>query len=189
MKEELEKASAEFTGDALSLVESFEIRSPLELKFAEDERAFVKKQWADYEVKRKKATGPLNESLREINGWFKPVQTALKNLEQIWNDKLLTYAREQAQERQRLLVAAQTASEPAVMREALIAASEAAPQNEKTTYIDHWVWEITEEADIPREYMSPDPSKINAIVSELKGTAKIPGVRVFNQPYVKSKRT
>ena len=47
---------------------------------------------------------------------------------------------------------------------------------------EDWCFEISNEALIPREYLSVDEIKIRGVVRALKGETKIPGVRVFSKP-------
>lgn len=42
-----------------------------------------------------------------------------------------------------------------------------------------WKFRIVNEAMIPRQYLSPDPVKIGAVVRACKGTTSIPGVEVY----------
>jgi hypothetical protein len=42
-----------------------------------------------------------------------------------------------------------------------------------------WKFEITDAAQIPREYLVVDEARIRKVVQALKGDAKIPGVRVY----------
>lgn len=42
-----------------------------------------------------------------------------------------------------------------------------------------WEFEITSEAELPREYLKPDLTRIGQVVRALKDQAKIPGVRTF----------
>lgn len=51
---------------------------------------------------------------------------------------------------------------------------------EGVSYRENWQFEIVDAAAIPRDYLCPDLSKIGKVVKALKGTAAIPGVRVFD---------
>lgn len=42
-----------------------------------------------------------------------------------------------------------------------------------------WTFEIVNVAEIPREYLLPDEKKIGGLATDLKGDAKVPGVRFF----------
>lgn len=44
---------------------------------------------------------------------------------------------------------------------------------------ENWDFEIVNEAEIPREYLIPDVTKIRGVVKKLKGNTNIPGIRVF----------
>ena len=85
---------ADDLAEAVAMVADFKIASlnapdhAETLAFAEESRALTKAQWAEYEEKRTSVTGPLNTALKTINGWFKPVQSCLKDMERLWNDKL-----------------------------------------------------------------------------------------------------
>jgi len=51
-----------------------------------------------------------------------------------------------------------------------------------------WRWEITEQDKIPREYLKVDDKKISAVVRALKKGALIPGIRVFSESTIASRR-
>ena len=42
-----------------------------------------------------------------------------------------------------------------------------------------WQFEVVDEKLVPREFMSPDPKKIGAVVRSQKKLANIPGVRIW----------
>lgn len=50
-----------------------------------------------------------------------------------------------------------------------------------------WKFEIVDASLLPREYLMPDQKKIGKVVTALKGSAKIPGVRVWKEvvPYTR----
>jgi hypothetical protein len=48
----------------------------------------------------------------------------------------------------------------------------------------NWKYRITDEAVIPREYLSPDPVKIGAVVRAQKSLARIPGIEVYPEESV-----
>lgn len=47
-----------------------------------------------------------------------------------------------------------------------------------------WHFEIENEALVPREFMMPDPKKIQGYVTAMKRDGKIPGVRIFSKKSV-----
>ena len=75
------------------------------------------------------------------------------------------------------------------IRESLIAASASVPQTTMNTFVDKWVFEITDPEKIPADFLCPDLKKIGAVVAQLKDKTAIPGVRAWNEMTVKQKAT
>jgi len=173
--------------DAIKEVGAYEIKDSSEAAFFEKELAATRTQWKHYESKRTEATKPLNAGLRKVNSWFKPVLTSLKSLEKTINDRLRVYRLEQAMESQRLLAAAQETLEPDIIRETMIAASEAVEDPGSATYIDKWSFRVEDPDLVPRAFLAPDLAKIRQAVAEGKGNCTIPGVLVFNEPTIRTK--
>lgn len=48
----------------------------------------------------------------------------------------------------------------------------------------NWKYRIVDESLIPREFLSPDPVKIGAVVRSQKGLARIPGIEVYSEDSV-----
>lgn len=55
------------------------------------------------------------------------------------------------------------------------------PKPEGLGFRDLWCFEITNEAQIPREFLMPDETKIGRVVRALMSSTNIPGVRVFSR--------
>lgn len=186
-KDQLAAEHAELS-KALELVREFEIGTDEDVSFAEESRALTKGQWKDYEEKRTAATKPINAALREINSWFKPVQTVLKAIENEWSRKLKEAHLRAQEERERLLEVADAAVEAEApageIRETLVAASESSLATSEVKFRDRWVFEITNPDLVPREYCCPDDRKIGQVVAAMKDQTKIPGVRAYNDPIV-----
>jgi cell envelope opacity-associated protein A len=175
-------------GEALALVQAFVIPPvgapdhPEALAFAEESRALTKEQWAAYEAKRTEVTKPLNAALKSVNSWFRPVQSALKDMEALWSRKIVDVAMAARAEQARLIEEARATEAPAVMRESLVAASESVIAPTTLTLRERWVFEVTDPAALPREYLCPDLAKIGAVVAALKDQHGIPGVAAKNDP-------
>lgn len=60
-------------------------------------------------------------------------------------------------------------------------AQQAAPKVGGISVPKVWIFEITDAALVPREYLVVDEKKIRGVVQALKGATSIPGVRVFEQ--------
>jgi hypothetical protein len=44
---------------------------------------------------------------------------------------------------------------------------------------DVWHYEVLDAAQVPREYLTVDHTKLGRVVRALKGAARIPGVRIW----------
>lgn len=51
-----------------------------------------------------------------------------------------------------------------------------------------WTYRIVDEEKIPREYLTPDHTKIGAVVRDLKDAAAIPGIEVYTEDAVAAGR-
>ena len=174
--------------EALPLIKAFAISTPDDVAFVETARTEAKTQWSKYEAERTKITKPLNAGIKAVNDLFRPVLSALKDVEALWSCKLIEAHQAKEAERAALLVEAQcTEATPEILRETLVAASDAHLETTQTTIIDRWVYEIVDVDKIPREYLCPNERMIGGIVAELKDKTHIPGVRVYNDPYTRSK--
>lgn len=177
----------EETDEALDFARGFEIVSAEDLELVEAARAEAKGKWKELEAKRQTVSKPLNEAIRAHNALFKPVLTALEALGKCWDDSLRAYRARCEAERAEAIAIAHAAEAPEEIREAVMIAAEAVPQNQGTMYIDHWVFEIEDESKIPREYLLPDLAKIGQVVKAMKESTSIQGVNAFNRPIVRGR--
>lgn len=173
--------------DAMPAIRAFVIDSPETAAFAEESRDLVKEQWEKYEAERTKITVPQNAALKAVNDLFRPVLTGLKQVETLWSSKILEARRAQEAERAALIAEARLEEAPEVLKNTLVAASTVVIPLARSTPIDHWVFEITDPDAVPRAFCSPDPTKIGATVAALKDHTAIPGVRAYNDPYLRRK--
>jgi len=156
-----------------------------------------------------------HEAHREALGQKKRAEAPLVEAEGIMKPRIAAYIneinRKRAEEEARLREEARKAEEEKRLQEAINA--EAAGQTEKAEEIlaapvsiarvrpiteapkvagvsiqKRWSYRIVDETKIPREYLSPDPAKINAVVREFKGETVIPGVEVFSEDTVAAGR-
>ena len=92
-------------------------------------------------------------------------------------------------EEERLLAEAIETGDESVLEEpveAPVVHVEAPPKVDGVSYVEHWTFEITDPASIPREYLIPDEKKIRQVVRVLKGDAKIAGVRIYAEKTVRA---
>lgn len=209
---ELLKKEREEGEEGLAEIRGFEIESAEDFAFVEEEIGLVKTQWSRLEERRTKATSKFERAMKEIksglaeiDSWFRPVQSTLKEIEKLWKTKLVKYKARQEEERQRLLEAARKKAEEqehpqafeaseeekqktaGAIRDDLVAAAEAIPESESVTFIDRWVFQVVDASLLPREFLCPDFTKIRDTAKTLKDKANIPGVRIWNEPIVRGK--
>lgn len=159
------------------------------------------------EEARVRITGPMNEALRQVNGQAKDAAAPWLASEQKIKRAMLAYSDEQdrlreeeqrrqneiaAKERKRLQDIADKAAakgqeakaEAFAERAATVVApvaQRAQPAVAGIAVPKVWTFEVTDESLIPREFLEIDFVKIRKVVGALKGSANIPGVRVFEQ--------
>lgn len=159
------------------------------------------------ETARVKVTGPLNEALKARNAEARETSQPLLDAEIKIKRALVVYSDEQdrlareeqrrqneiaEKERRRLQEISdraaakghETKAEQFQERAQAVTApiaQQAAPKVGGISIPKVWVFEITDEDLIPREYLVVDDTRIRRIVTALKGDTKIPGVRVFEQ--------
>lgn len=79
------------------------------------------------------------------------------------------------------------AIDEAAKAEATLAPAPVVPEAPKTQGLsmrDNWCFEVEDPAAVPREYFIIDEVKLGKVIRTLKGQITIPGVRIFNKPYV-----
>ena len=99
----LEAVRADAVSD-LPAVQAFVIRTQAEADFAAAQLKEFLRAADEIEAKRKRATDPLNSSIKEIRSWFKPAEdalgacaAALRGALQTWNVEQARKQREQFQ--------------------------------------------------------------------------------------------
>lgn len=159
------------------------------------------------EAARVKVTGPLNEALKARNAEARESAQPLLDAESKIKRAMIAFSDEQdrlareEQRRQNEIAAKeqkrlQEISDRAAAKGQANKAEEfqeraqsvvapvvqvAAPKVSGVSIPKVWVFEITDEDLIPREYLVVDETRIRRVVTALKGDTKIPGVRVYEQ--------
>jgi hypothetical protein len=167
----------------------------------------IKGSLATIEDARTRITKPLNDALRETNAQAKLAAAPFLADELVIKRAMIAYSDAQdrlreeqqrrdneaaAKEQRRLQEIADRAAAKGQEGKAEIfqeraqsvvapVAQQAAPKVGGISIPKVWVFEITDEDLIPREYMVVDETRIRRVVTALKGDTKIPGVRVFEQ--------
>jgi hypothetical protein len=142
---------------------------------------------------RKSATGPLYGVIRTVEGWFKPVVSALEASERhlksamgAWRLELDT--RERAA-REAAAVAAES-GDAGAMLEAINAANAASPDavDGRATVRFTWVIKRIAEDLLPDEWWTPDVARISALAEGDGEPPVIPGVIWEKVPHVGARR-
>jgi len=177
---------------ALRELDTFTVTSDEDSAFAADLIREVRAKHKELDDRRKEVTGPLNGTVKTINGWFKPALDALENAEKKLKAKVALYMTERekaAREALALAAAAQTAQEATA---ALAAAPAPAAMPQGVSMRTVWRWRVTDAQAVPREFCSPDAARIDA---ELRGALKdneappeIPGVEFFQEAQMAVRR-
>jgi len=177
----------------------------------------VKDLQKELEARRVSVTGPINEALRTINGWFKGPVEKLNQAERAYKGKMAAFelaeqdrirreqieadrrAKEEREEFERRALAALEKGNEKKAEELIHRAEEVVPALPETAPIKaagvsfgtKWDFKVTEAGRIPREYLVPDLAKIGQIVRALKNKemaeAQIPGITVFSSAQVSSR--
>lgn len=180
----------------LKELSSIELRTPDEITFAEGERKAARQAVKRWEDLRKSVGDYWRKGLEEINGLINPAVHGLKALDQSWSRainaakaNLAAEANTRSQEALQEAALAAEAGDSVKVHEYVVKASAeiAADDGSKDTYVDNWKFEITDPDKVPREYCCPDVRLIKETVKALRDSCVIPGVRVYNEPYARSK--
>lgn len=136
----------------------------------------AKRHIAEIEEQRKAFVNPLNQVVRGLNAFFKEPREIFEKLEESLKGKLEAYVASKNAANEAALQAAAAAPTAQVAQETLaVLAPVAPPSGVSIRYI--WKFEVTDPDLVPREYCSPDPSKLK----QADPGTPIPGVRFFQE--------
>lgn len=136
------------------------------------------------EDRRKEITVPINAALKSVNDLFREPRTRFESVEKLLKGKIASYLERKAAANVAAIQSAAAASTPERAAEHLaIVAAVAPPQGVSVRKV--WKFEITDPDAVPRCFCSPDPDKIRLVEPS---TAKIPGVRFYQEPVVAARR-
>jgi hypothetical protein len=185
---EAAKENVEF----LEVMKGYVIQSDEEFEDAAELLKVVKHKFKVLDEERTISVKPLNDEVKEINAWFKPALDRLKDCEAELKKIMGAYSLVKQQEQQRLLAEAAKAAEAALVTAtdpqasvmALVqqATAAQAPKVAGVSVSKVWKWELADPEQVPAEYWSIDPAKLDAAVKA--GARDIPGVRVYEDARV-----
>jgi hypothetical protein len=199
---------------ALTRAESMSVTTADEYQAAADEVMAIKSKWKEIEDARKALKQPVDEAAKRIQSFFKPPLDFLARAENIIKRKMVSWKSEQdriareeqrkaeekaRKERERLereaakAAAAGREERAEVLRERaeVVVSAPVAPVAPKVSGISErsvWKFEIVDAAKIPREFLMPNEKRIGEYVRAMKSDATIPGVRIFEETSLASRR-
>lgn len=183
--EEMSEA-AEALAEALAL----EIDSPETLEFVGELINDVRARNKRLEEMKQSALRPMRQSIETIGNWFKPVQNTYTQMEQTLKGKVLAYRNQLEAQREAAVAAMQEAETVEEVQEAQAVLAVSQPASTPTIAMSKvWDYEITNEAEIPRAFLSVNTAAIRTWMrDEANRDAGIPGVRFFQKDIVSSRQ-
>lgn len=175
--------------EMLDGIRALEISSPEDREFAGGLLREVKAQHKEYEQRRKDVVQPLNQVVRTINGWFKPITSTFKEAEQLLKTKLAAAVGKMAEEQRALQLTAAEASTPKEASEILAQLREAPkaelPAGMHSTFT--WKFEVEDLEEVPREFLAVDSVRVAVYIKACKERGidpLIPGIRFYQKETV-----
>lgn len=168
---------------ALGMLHAFAIENEEDHSFAGEVLLQVKASWKELEEKRTAVTGPLNEALRTVNDWFRPVQQPLKEAERILKEKISAFIIARKAANEAAMLAAASAAQAGDGEAALVhvGAIQDAPRVAGISVKEVWDWEVENLDEVPREFLTVDERKVREAIwyadTEKRAPLPIPGLR------------
>lgn len=210
-KPEVQELTTE-TRSLVALVSNFSVATAEQYTDAGEHLKRVKGAKDRLEKLRKSMTSPLDQAKKAIMDFFRGPSDQLDQAESRIKRGMIAFTEEQ--DRLRREEQARADEKARKEKEALEARAKKAEQSGKvekaaeleqqaaavvapvvtrdpprvigTSIREAWKFEITNEMDLPREFLVPDESKIRRVVQAMKGDTKIPGVRVWAEKQLAS---
>jgi len=174
--------------DILALVEKFEIVAQADMDFADSCLGEVKGKLKTLKAMREEATRPMNEALKKVRSWFAPAEDFYTRAEGIWKRKISAFQIVQAEAQRKALAAVQVAhaaGDTKAVAQAMTVAAQTQVELPKSLSVrEAWAFEVINPDLVPREYCSPDATKLRQAVGASKGQIEIPGVTVRREDVV-----
>ena len=176
------------------------VQTAEDVKTATEDLSIIRKSKKLLEEKRKEYVTPLNNQVKLINDTFKLVSDPLNQADKLTTDKMLAYDAEQRRIRREQEAINQEKIDLA-RREAELNLGEftvdttpvvVAPEPPKKIQTDlgtagqrdNWTWELMDINLVPREYLMVNAGMLTPIVKASKGRIVIPGIKIFNKPFL-----
>jgi hypothetical protein len=183
------QADAETAENALALIKATPITTPELFVQAGEELKEIKAEAKRITEVRDAAIKPILASVAMIKSWFTPALDRLSEAEKLRKDGIAGYLQREAEAKQKALEATRAAVLSGDSEAATAALMQTAPSTPKVsgvTSVDVYKFEVTDAAQLPREFLIPDEKAIGALVRAKKGQIEIPGVRVWTEKSIRA---
>jgi hypothetical protein len=148
----------------------------------------VKARWKDIEGRRKSITQPMQAALKNVQALFKEPLDYYASIEAMLKEKILDAQQRARAAQDAALLAVQQAHAAGDRTQVAVALHQAqqaeAVNPEGLQNRSTWTYSIIDAQQVPREFWVIDYQALAAYVRQTKGTVKIPGVHVYEQPSV-----
>jgi hypothetical protein len=140
--------------------------------------------------KKEGVTKPLNAALNVLRGWFKPTLDVLTTAEMDLKRNIASYAAKVAAQNEAAMQAMAEAARSKDMPGVSVAVSSIIAQPKVAGVSTRKVlkWRVLDAMQVPRDYLSIDPDKVEAAVKVSAGTAtpipEIPGIEFYEETLI-----
>jgi site-specific DNA-methyltransferase (adenine-specific) len=172
--------------EAGNLLASFTIATREDLEFASEMLLDVKRKINQVATAEAKVTHPLRDVLERAREIFRPAKTHLFALEGAIKAKIADAKQREAADNERALQEARLAAENGDQEtlEGALAKVRHESNIAGVTTRTGWTWELIDIDAVPREYLTVDEKKINALCRGSAEPAPVPGVRFVQRDIV-----
>lgn len=148
----------------------------------------VKGRWKEIEARRKTITQPMQAALKNVQALFKEPLDYYASIEAMLKSKILD-AQQRARAAQDAALLAVQQAHVAGDRQGVAVALHQVQQAEAVNpegvgNRSVWTYAVMDEQQIPREFWIVDHTALAAYVRQTKGTVKVPGIHIYEQPTV-----
>ncbi len=138
------------------------------------------------EKQRKELVDPLNGVVKKLNTIFKPTTSSAQQLEVTIKGLLIDYEESQ---RAKILAEAEKRAKSLEKRSPEMAAdvremalvSPVVPETSGIQYRTRWTFRVTDETQVPREFLIVDERKLQAFATAMKASGVVGGVEFFEE--------
>lgn len=165
--------------ECLQMIQTLTIESQADLDLAGELLGSAKAKIKELEEQRKSVTGPLNQVVKTINGWFKPVTEFYESCERALKERVAEHTLAQ-QAKQDAALAEIEAGAGDASAEAFAAATQVTENPSNVSTRVRWIWTVENWALVPGKYkkLVLDEAAVAAEVEAHGDRAAIPGITI-----------